>query len=136
MLKFYYERKSYRNDILFITFISTYKCNFKCPYCFETEKSLDIDYEKIKLLKLYFKKTLKYIKYFQFGIFGGEPLIRWNILVDLLDYIKNLQKKYNFLFDTVITTNGYLLNEKIINSLIYKYNCKSLQVTIDVNENI
>lgn len=41
-----------------------------------------------------------------------------------------MSDKYNFIFGTSITTNGTLINKKILDKLV-NYNCKTIQITLD-----
>ena len=66
--------------------------------------------------------------------FGGEPLLG-------LKTIKNLSKKFISIcfqngldYSASITTNGYLLNERIIHQLILDYRVNNFQITIDGDE--
>ncbi|MCP4764543.1 MAG: radical SAM protein [archaeon] len=92
-----------------VEFAITFKCNFKCTHCLCTridethsKKELQIDdYKRIVKEAMNMGATT-------FGLEGGEPLIsrNWQAI------IKALKPHYNHI---IISTNGYLLNEKKIN---------------------
>lgn len=122
-------------DILYssFTWVVTYNCNFRCPYCFEsrdkkdggkqivfTKEQVDIAYnamEKIQPHKELRKKAIT--------LYGGEPLMEEN--KEIITYIVEEGKKRGYSF--VAVTNGYEV-EHFLNLLgqdsIYK-----LQITVD-----
>lgn len=107
---------------LSLTFKLTEKCNMRCKYCTYSDhykytlpysdKGLDFETAK-KAVDMYMKlfaqnsnKNIRKAPYFTF--YGGEPLIGYNVMVEIVEYInvKYGEYKPNFL----ITTNGLLLN--------------------------
>ncbi len=122
-------------DILYTTFtwVVTYNCNFRCPYCFEerdrkdgkckiafTREQVDIAYDTLDRLQPH-KELRKNV----ITLYGGEPLLADN--KEIVNYIVEEGKKRGYTF--VAVTNGYEL-ESFLNLLsvdsIYK-----LQITID-----
>lgn len=105
----------------------TNKCNFNCTYCFEKNKKKDdMNKETIKkaidLLFLDNKNDKKTISFF-----GGEPLLR----VDLIEYAINYIKQNNWydLTEFSITTNGSLYNDRIME--IIKQNNIHIMTSVD-----
>lgn len=95
-------------------FIVTDACNFRCTYCPQKKERKFIDSELIR-------KTADFIYPFLsdapvFGFYGGEPLLCFDKIRDTVSYIEHKnqsQKKIRF----SITTNGSLLNKKILEFL-------------------
>lgn len=104
----------------------TNKCNLNCRYCFEHKGDQSIQFEP--LLK-YFNEKLCYSPF----IFGGEPLIKINDIVKIVDSLDftgmNADRinKYVDGFRTIIT-NGTLIGENL--EALKKIKAK-LQVSID-----
>lgn len=46
--------------------------------------------------------------------FGGEPLMNWQVVKDLVEYGRSLEKPNNKKFRFTLTTNGVLLNDDIL----------------------
>jgi uncharacterized protein len=46
--------------------------------------------------------------------FGGEPLMNWNVVKQLVEYGRSLEKTHNKRFRFTLTTNGVLLNDEIM----------------------
>lgn len=119
-----------------ITFVMTYDCNFRCPYCFEdftfggnddsrspnsVSRKTIMDPVLIDAAFDLVGDSLKTI-----GLFGGEPLLPKNI--PALEYIiyKAPDKIYN------ITTNGYYLDEFL--NLLSKIKISYIMITLDGDE--
>ncbi|MCL2188706.1 MAG: radical SAM protein [Defluviitaleaceae bacterium] len=119
--KFHSFDKSNRKNI---TFIMTYSCNFRCPYCFEGDnyvKKEVITPEMIDAALVVAGGGLENI-----SLFGGEPLLLETR--KSVEYLieKAPDKKYS------ITTNGYYLEEFI--DLLCKIDIDYISITIDGDE--
>jgi AdoMet-dependent heme synthase len=90
--------------------ILTQQCNLRCKHCIfncSPEKRNRLSKEKIFDII----DQLADMKVFTIGLNGGEPLLLKDEIYDIINYIKN--KNLNFL----LTTNGTLLNDKMIKFL-------------------
>lgn len=105
-----------------LTFVMTYDCNFRCPYCFESvDKSLcgqSITEEHVDVAFKFAGEDLEHI-----GLFGGEPLLPRNRKT--IEYLirKAPEKSYD------VITNGYYLDRYI--DLLSKVHVKYVMVTLD-----
>lgn len=131
-IKYMYEKKYYDKTFLNIVLVPSLSCNFSCPYCFE--KDLKCGYENINkyfsTLKKFAKNNFKKYQCIQISLFGGEPLLFAKNCIDFLEWVSNDAKNNNYKYFSSIVTNGSLLTESILESLL-KYNLKMLQITID-----
>lgn len=66
--------------------------------------------------------------------FGGEPLINFSVVKEVLYYCKKIEKKVNKKFLFSMTTNGTILNDEIYNFI--KDNHVSVMVSIDGDRGI
>ena len=144
-------------DTLFITFMITNDCNFRCSYCFETNKqhqylkediALDVvdrmfDFEdNLDYWKCFYNKEHP-IKFIHFAFFGGEPLLNSKLIETILDrFFDNCKKdlnKYQERLDTFtssIITNGSLLKRKDTIHLLDKYHDKiTMNITFEGSKN-
>ena len=94
-------------------------CNLKCEYCFASQgnfkgarsmMSLDIGKKSLELLA----KNSGSRRNLEVDFFGGEPLMNFGLVKDLVNYGKELEVEYNKNFRFTITTNGLLLDEEKI----------------------
>ena len=69
-----------------------------------------------------------------FNIFGGEALIRYDILLKVLQHNNQLVDTLGIEYNVHITTNGFLLEPEIVDELIDKYKVNGFQITIDANK--
>jgi uncharacterized protein len=94
-------------------------CNLKCKYCFAEEG----EYHGRRALMSYEvgKKALDFLVdnsghrvNLEVDFFGGEPLMNWQVVKDLVAYGRSLEEPKHKKFRFTLTTNGVLLNDDII----------------------
>jgi uncharacterized protein len=95
-----------------ITINVTDKCNLSCKYCFEHDKNASMMPSQVAkdILDISYKDIPKDKGTFTVNIFGGEPLLNWDCIRDLIDYAN--EKQYNVKFG--ITTNLTMLTNEMI----------------------
>jgi len=121
-------KKDYR---IFIN--PTLECNFHCWYCYETHTKGFMTEETMDKIKNHLRLKIETDKITSLNLswFGGEPLMYfYEIVYPLSKYAKELCKKNRISFISTITTNGYLLDEKMIEK-INKIGLTSFQITLD-----
>ncbi len=93
-------------------------CNLACKYCFAEEG----EYHGRRALMSYEvgRKALDFLiansgnrHNLEVDFFGGEPLMNWQVVKDLVAYGRAQEKLYNKRFRFTVTTNGVLLNDEI-----------------------
>ena len=93
-------------------------CNLACKYCFAEEG----EYHGRRALMSFEvgKKALDFLiansgnrRNLEVDFFGGEPLMNWKVVKDLVAYGREQEKIHNKHFRFTITTNGVLLNDEI-----------------------
>lgn len=103
--------------------VLTGKCNMRCEYCVYCEKyPQEIGYSEEEMtfetarkgIDLFFelhkeKVAHGYKKQPMINFYGGEPLLRFDLIKEVVEYVE--QKDLNSRF--YITTNGLLLNEEV-----------------------
>ncbi len=94
-------------------------CNLACKYCFAEEG----EYHGRRALMSFEvgKKALDFLiansgnrVNLEVDFFGGEPLMNWQVVKDLVIYGRSLEKPNNKKFRFTLTTNGVLLNDDIL----------------------
>ncbi|MGN0376547.1 MAG: thioether cross-link-forming SCIFF peptide maturase [Suilimivivens sp.] len=97
-------------------------CNLACKYCFAEEG----EYHGRRALMSFEvgKKALDFLVAnsgnrvnLEVDFFGGEPLMNWQVVKDLVNYGRSLEKPHNKKFRFTLTTNGILLNDEIMEFL-------------------
>ena len=94
-------------------------CNLACRYCFAEEG----EYHGRRALMSYEvgKKALDFLiansgkrRNLEVDFFGGEPLMNWQVVKDLVAYGREQEKIHNKKFRFTLTTNGVLLNDEVM----------------------
>ena len=93
-------------------------CNLKCKYCFAEEgeyhgkRSLMSKEVGIKAIDFLIKNSGNR-KNLEVDFFGGEPLMNFGVVKEIVEYARSIEKEYDKNFRFTITTNGVLLNDEI-----------------------
>lgn len=94
-------------------------CNLACKYCFAEEG----EYHGRRALMSFEvgKKALDFLVAnsgnrvnLEVDFFGGEPLMNWQVVKDLVKYGRSLEEPNHKKFRFTLTTNGVLLNDEIL----------------------
>ncbi|MHB1623332.1 MAG: radical SAM protein [Cuniculiplasma sp.] len=96
----------------------TEECNFRCKYCYENFSIGEMNPEVVEGIKSLLLERSKDLNRLDIEWFGGEPLLAYDIIEDLLIYARNLSKKYNFTLESRMTTNASLFSPKLQPKLI------------------
>ena len=98
---------------------AAHDCNLRCSYCFAStgdfkgERGL-LDLETGKKALEFLIKHSGHRKNLEVDFFGGEPLMNFKVVKQLVEYGRELEKKHNKQFRFTITTNGLLLDDEIL----------------------
>lgn len=94
-------------------------CNLACKYCFAEEG----EYHGRRAIMSYEvgKKAIDFLiansgnrRNLEVDFFGGEPLMNWQVVKDLVTYGREQEELHNKKFRFTLTTNGVLLNDDIL----------------------
>ena len=109
----------------------THRCNLNCIYCFEKkdnshEMSLSI---AIKCVDDIIQKHCKKDESVSINFFGGEPLLRFKLIVQIYEYVQDTypNKKISFF----ISTNGTLLDQDMKDWFFYRRDKICLGLSLD-----
>jgi len=97
-----------------LTFIVTDDCNFNCSYCFQKKEKKTISNAFIKTAVDFFYPFLGGDGKIQIGFYGGEPLLAYEQMKHAVLRLQEKNKKENKKMEFVVTTNGSLLTEKML----------------------
>mgnify|MGYP002510483030 CR=1 FL=1 len=94
-------------------------CNLACRYCFAEEgeyhgrralMSLEVGKKALDFLVANSGNRVN----LEVDFFGGEPLMNWQVVKDLVEYGRSLEAPNNKKFRFTLTTNGVLLDDEIL----------------------
>ena len=94
-------------------------CNLNCSYCFASQGKY---HGERALMSLEVgKRALDFLvensgsrHNLEVDFFGGEPLMNFQMLKDLVAYAREIEKKHNKNFRFTLTTNGILIDDDVI----------------------
>ncbi len=94
-------------------------CNLNCSYCFASQGKYHgaravMSYEVGKRALDFLVENSGTRRNLEVGFFGGEPLMNFGVVKDLVAYARSIEreKKKNFRF--TLTTNGVLIDDDVI----------------------
>ena len=94
-------------------------CNLNCSYCFASqgkyhgERGL-MSYEVGKRALDFLVENSGPRRNLEVDFFGGEPLMNFGVVKDLVKYARSIEKEKNKNFRFTLTTNGMLIDDDVI----------------------
>lgn len=130
-------KKTSFENISAITLMVAQDCNLRCLYCYGDEGQY---HEKGFMTFDIAKKSIDFLmknsisKRVTVAFFGGEPLINFKLVKQVVAYCKNIECKYDKKTNFAMTTNCTLITKDI--STFLKENHFGITVSIDGDESI
>lgn len=94
-------------------------CNLDCEYCFASqgkyhgERAL-MSFEVGKRALDFLVENSGDRHNLEVDFFGGEPLMNWQVVKDLVAYARSIEQKHDKCFRFTLTTNGMLVDDDVI----------------------
>lgn len=112
-------------DIAYLSFAPTYKCNFRCSYCFgdhgDKYKGLIRDFTQdsvVHMLDYFFNTAFPEAKQYRLDfVSGGEPLLGLDVIKTAIDCVEKHKIKSGKKVSIWLCTNASLLTNDIIEYL-------------------
>ncbi len=114
-------------------------CNLKCKYCFAEEgeyhghRSLMSSKVGKAAIDFIIKNSGKRHN-LEVDFFGGEPLMNFDVVKEIVEYAREQEKLYDKNFRFTITTNGVLLNDEILDYI--NKNMHNVVISLDGRKEI
>lgn len=94
-------------------------CNLNCSYCFASQGKYHGDravmsFETGKRALDFLIENSGTRRNLEVDFFGGEPLMNWDVVKQLVAYAREIEKKHNKNFRFTLTTNGVLVDDDVI----------------------
>ena len=94
-------------------------CNLNCSYCFASQGKYHGD--RAVMSFEVGKQALDFLvahsgtrRNLEVDFFGGEPLMNFDVVKQLVAYARSIEKQYNKNFRFTLTTNGVLIDDDVI----------------------
>ena len=114
-----YDSKKRQTVVKALCLHIAHDCNLACKYCFAEEgeyhgrralMSLEVGKKALDFLVANSGNRIN----LEVDFFGGEPLMNWQVVKELVAYGRSLEEPNNKKFRFTLTTNGVLLNDEIL----------------------
>ena len=97
-------------------------CNLNCEYCFAGQGKYHgedalMSFEVGKKALDFLVENSGTRKNLEVDFFGGEPLVNFDVVKQLVSYARSIEEKVGKHFRFTLTTNGVLLNDEVIDFL-------------------
>lgn len=94
-------------------------CNLNCSYCFASQGKFNgerglMSFEVGKRALDFLVQNSGTRHNLEVDFFGGEPLINFGVVKQLVEYARSIEKKTNKNFRFTLTTNGVLIDDDVI----------------------
>ncbi len=94
-------------------------CNLNCSYCFASQGNYHgergvMSFEVGKRALDFLVENSGTRRNLEVDFFGGEPLLNFQVVKQLVEYARSIEKKYNKNFRFTLTTNGVLIDDDVI----------------------
>ena len=114
-------------------------CNLNCSYCFASQgkyhgdravMSFEVGKQALDFLIANSGKR----KNLEVDFFGGEPLMNFQVVKDLVAYARSIEKQHNKNFRFTLTTNGVLVDDDVID--FANRECSNVVLSLDGRKEI
>lgn len=126
--------KNQKKQQQIVTLTLTEDCNLRCRYCYEPNKSRD-HYMSLSTAQdavIEYMETDNGFDGVEFDFFGGEPMLVFDLIRELVDWFHTQSWRKDHLF--YIGTNGTILTEEMKSWLVQHKDCVSVGVSLDGNK--
>ena len=114
-----FDFKKRRNEVKALCLHVAHTCNLNCSYCFASQGK----YHGQRALMSFDvgKRALDFLvensgsrTNLEVDFFGGEPLMNWQVVKDLVAYARSIEADKHKKFRFTLTTNGVLVDDEVI----------------------
>ncbi len=94
-------------------------CNLNCSYCFASQGKYHgeravMSFEVGKRALDFLMENSGTRRNLEVDFFGGEPLMNWDVVKQLVEYARSVEKEHKKNFRFTLTTNGMLVDDEVI----------------------
>ncbi len=114
-----FDFKKRSNEIKALCLHVAHTCNLNCSYCFASQGKyhgeralMSFDVGK-RALDFLVERSGKRVN-LEVDFFGGEPLMNWQVVKDLVAYARSIEQEKHKRFRFTLTTNGVLVDDEVI----------------------
>ena len=114
-------------------------CNLNCSYCFASQGKYHgeravMSFEVGKRALDFLVENSGTRHNLEVDFFGGEPLLNFQVVKDIVAYARSIEKKHNKNFRFTLTTNGMLIDDDVID--FANKECANVVLSLDGRKEI
>ncbi len=114
-------------------------CNLNCEYCFASQGKYHgeravMSFEVGKQALDYLVANSSSRRNLEVDFFGGEPLMNFEVVKQLVAYARSIEKEHNKNFRFTLTTNGLLIDDDVID--FANKECSNVVLSLDGRKEI
>lgn len=114
-------------------------CNLNCAYCFASQGKYHgeravMSYETGKQALDFLVANSGTRHNLEVDFFGGEPLMNFQVVKDLVAYARSIEQQHNKHFRFTLTTNGMLIDDNVID--FANRECSNVVLSLDGRKEI
>ena len=114
-------------------------CNLNCSYCFASQGKYSgergvMSFEVGKRALDFLIENSGSRRNLEVDFFGGEPLLNFEVVKQLVAYARSIEKQHNKNFRFTLTTNGVLIDEDVID--FANRECSNVVLSLDGRKEI
>ena len=114
-----YDLKNRHTEVKALCLHVAHTCNLNCTYCFASQGNFNgerglMSFETGKRALDFLIENSGDRHNLEVDFFGGEPLMNWQVVKDLVNYARSIEKEKNKNFRFTLTTNGVGINDDVI----------------------
>lgn len=123
-------RAAEQKDVADLILLSSMGCNFNCAYCYEHKRASNMGEEVVVGVKALIDRIADEYGICRICWFGGEPLLNTRPIFEVGHHVAEIPKRASCVFETSITTNGYLLVREETDAL-HDLGIRKFMITLD-----
>ncbi len=114
-----FDFKKRRNEVKALCLHVAHTCNLNCSYCFASQGKYHgqralMSFEVGKRALDFLVENSGSRTNLEVDFFGGEPLMNWQVVKDLVAYARSIEAEKHKKFRFTLTTNGVLVDDEVI----------------------
>ena len=114
-----YNLKNRHTEVKALCLHVAHTCNLNCTYCFASQGNFNgerglMSFETGKRALDFLIENSGDRRNLEVDFFGGEPLMNWQVVKDLVRYARSIEKDHGKNFRFTLTTNGVGIDDDVI----------------------
>ena len=114
-----YDLKQRKPVIKALCLLVAHTCNLQCSYCFASQGDFHgaqglMSFETGKRALDFLVENSGFRRNLEVDFFGGEPLMNFRVIKELVAYARSIEKEKNKNFRFTLTTNGVGITDEVI----------------------